>query len=105
MNHHASKDKQGSLKHQRKQLEQRIALERQQFANAALRWQESTANFDQRVTQLAAWSKPLMVVGGLLLVRQLRRSPSKLLRLGKRAVALYAVGRNAHGILNRLRGG
>lgn len=103
MSHSASKSNICSLKQQRKQLEQRVIQERQQLANAALQWQVSTATFDQRITQLVAWSKPLMVVGGLLLVRQLRRSPNKLLHLGRRAIALYAVGRNAHGILNRLR--
>ncbi|WP_414502586.1 YqjK family protein [Zymobacter sp. IVIA_5232.4 C2] len=103
MSHHASTVKRCSLKQQREQLERRIALERQQFARATQQWYGATAGFDQRMAQLAAWKKPLLVVGGLLLARQLRRSPSKLLRLGKRAVALYAVGRNAHGMLNRLR--
>lgn len=103
MAHHSSTQKHCTLKQQRQRLERRIALERQQFAQATQQWHSATAGFDHRITQLAAWRKPMMVIGGLILARQLRRSPSKLFRLGKRAVALYAVGRNAHSVLNRLR--
>lgn len=103
MSQHASPIKHCSLKQQRERLERRIALERQQFARATKQWHSATAGFDQRMTQLAAWRTPLIVVSGLLLARQARRSPSRLFRLGKRAVALYAVGRNAHSIINRLR--
>lgn len=103
MSQDAPTAKRYSLKQQRQQLEQRIAFERQQFAHATQQWYGATAGFDQRMAQLATWRKPLMIVGGLLLARQLRRSPSRLLQLGKRAVALYAVGRNARGMLNRLR--
>lgn len=92
-----------SLKEQRQRLEQRIAIERQQLASAAQEWHDATAGFDQKMAKLAAWRKPLLAVGGVLLTRQLQRSPSKLLQLGKRAVALYAVTRNARSIMNRLR--
>lgn len=103
MSQHAHSVKHCSLKQQRERLERRIALERLQFARAKEQWHSATAGFDQRVAQLAAWRTPLMVVGGLLLARQARRSPGRLFRLGKRAVALYAVGRNAHSMINRLR--
>ena len=92
-----------SLKIQRQRLEQHITLERRQLANAAQEWHSATAGFDQKMVKLAVWRKPLLAVGGLLLTRQLRRSPSRVLQLGKRAVTLYAVTRNVRGIINRLR--
>lgn len=102
-NHHFSAPKRCTLKQQRRLLEQRIVQERLQFAHATQQWHSATAAFDYRIAQLAAWRKPLMIIGGLVVAHQLRRSPSKLLQLGKRAVALYAIGRNAHGVFNRFR--
>lgn len=103
MNQRVPAAKRCSLKAQRQRLEQRIAIERQQLASAAQEWHSATTGFDQKMAKLAAWRKPLFAVGGLLLTRQLRRSPSKLVQLGKRAIALYAVTRNVRGIVNRLR--
>lgn len=94
---------QASLRQKRERLEKRIALERLQFTRASQQWHEATMGFDQRIVRLSTWRKPVMVVGSLLLARQLRRSPGRLITLGKRAVALYALARNARSILHRIR--
>ena len=94
--------KHGPLRQRRELLEQRIISERQSVARAAQQWHEATDGFDYRMIQLSAWRKPVMAVSCLLLARRLRRSPGRLVTLGKRAIALYALGRNARTLLRKV---
>lgn len=92
-----------SLAARRRALEARIREERAEFGHAVREWETATAPVDRSLGKVMAYRKPIMAVGGFLLLRRLRKSPSRVLKLGQRGFALFALTRNASGLLKRLR--
>lgn len=92
-----------SLAERRRVLEARVRQERAEIGQAVREWETATASVDNTVGKLMVYRKPIMAVAGFLLLRRVRKSPSRLLKLGQRGVALFALTRNASGLLKRLR--
>lgn len=88
-----------SLAHQRRVLEQRIQHNRRQLRDANDEWLNATASFDQAASRLMYFKKPILLVGGVVLARYLKRSPHKLVRVARKGIGLYALVRNVRRLL------
>lgn len=93
-----------SFAQRRRALEARIRQERAEIGQAVHEWEVATARVDNTASKVMAYRKPIMAISGFLLLRRIKKSPSRLFKLGQRGVALYALARNATGVLKRLRG-